>query len=136
MEYPPLFLYIIWPMDYADRKTLKEIRTNGISNKIFDTYLKKIDLVSLDNISIEQVLNLMKIINNEYKAGSLSLDEMSSAYNLIYARTIYDNNFHTVNDILEMGAGLSYYERVSVENEPLNTEFVSQLKDVLRFSYK
>lgn len=123
-------------MDYADRKTLKEIRTKGISKEKFETYLKELGLESLENTTVKQVRSLMKVVADEYKTGGLSLDEMSSAFDMIHAKTIYDNDFSEVNDILEMGEDLSYYERVSAENEPVNTEFVSQLRDVLNFSEK
>lgn len=119
-------------MDYADIKTKREIITPEISREKFASFLKEIGLSSIDEITHNHILLLLKTIVNNYKSGKISLDEMSSAFNLIHSKTIYDNNFQDLNDILESGSDLSYYERISVEDELTSTEFVNQLRDILK----
>lgn len=128
------FVYNCGVMDYSDRKTQKTIRTKGISDEIFDGFLKETGIGSLDELNRESVVSLIKILNREYLTGNLSLDLLSSAFNIIHGKTIYDDKFHDINDILEIGADLAYYERISIDEEPLKTEFLSRLRDVLKYS--
>lgn len=120
-------------MEYIDRKTQREIRTRSISGKAFDAYLRRIGVSSLDEITHEQLLDLIKIMVNEYKSGKISLDELSSAFGLIYEKTIYDGNFQELNSIIEAGSDLGYDERMATEDEPLNIEFLTKLRDILKY---
>lgn len=119
-------------MEYVDIKTKKLIKTIPISKDKFDKLLGIAGIALLSDITENSARLLVKTIVLEYKKGSLSLDELSSSFGKVYEKTIYNNDFREINEILEIGSDLSYTERMS-DNAKQGKDFSGYLEAVLNF---
>lgn len=120
-------------MEYSDRNSGKQISIKPIGNNVQEKYLKLAGIASFDDITPRLLKKVVKPVIDDYLSGCLSLDDLSSLFSIVYEKTIYKNEFHEHNWILELGADLSYFERNCYKSETAGVDFGRKLSEIVKF---
>ncbi len=94
-------------------------------------YLKRNGIVELNNTALSKKEELFSRAIDDYKKGELSLDEFSCLCEKLW--WTIDNKNNKLAETILKGAELSFYERASVTQENMESNFINVLRKVMNY---
>jgi len=118
------------PKIYSNKKTINI----PFPDKVFNLYLEKFNVKSIDELNDVNTFFVIKSCHNDFKIGSLSLDDFSSIGGYFFGKLKPTSKASPLGSILLDIGELSFYIRVSESKSKFSeiSNFLSSIDEYFK----
>ena len=113
------------PTIYSNKKTINI----HFPDKVFNLYLEKFNVKSIDELNDINTFFIIKSCYNDFKIGSLSLDDFSGIGGYLFSKLKPTSKSSKLGSVLLDVGKLSFYIRIS-ESKPKFSEIGNFLSNI------